>query len=212
MPAFLFIFILLPVLLFLFISLLFLPFRFAIYSLLNIFTIPVLLVKIVINPKLRANHALEHATINVMEENFGCLNLSGQGEENGFVIQGAVDPHHLINAARVGLSRLKNGEKNLAIHRRCGTSILAANLLSSILIVYLLWSIGYFGFFYILLALFVAQLFGPALGVLLQKFVTTSTRVDNYEIVGIEGATIFSGGFVTPAGQRYFIRTRQYGN
>jgi cell shape-determining protein MreC len=77
MPAFLFIFILLPVLLFLFISLLFLPFRFAIYSLLNIFTIPVLLVKIVINPKLRANHALEHATINVMEENFAYFSKDG---------------------------------------------------------------------------------------------------------------------------------------
>jgi hypothetical protein len=212
MLTFLLVFILLPGLLFLFVSILFLPFQFAIYSVFNIFTIPYQLFKIAFNPRLRANHALEHATINVMEEYYGCLNLSGMGEENGFVIQGAVDPNHLISAAREGLSRLKNGEKNLAIHRRCGTSMLAANLVSSILIIYFLWSIGYFGIFYILLALLIAQFFGPPLGMLLQMFVTTSTRVDNYEIAGIEGGALLRSGFMVPAGRRYFIRTYQYRN
>ena len=72
-----------PVILFLIISLFFLPFHFAFYSIFNIFTIPLQLIKIAFNKRLRANHALEHATINVIEERLGCLNLAGWGRMTG---------------------------------------------------------------------------------------------------------------------------------
>jgi hypothetical protein len=199
-----------PVVLFIIVNLFFLPFQFAIYSLFNIFTIPYQLVKIAFNQRLRANHALEHATINVIEEHFGCMNIAGLGQENGFIIQGPIDPYTVEEAARAGLMRLQRGEKDLAIHRRCGTSMLAANLVSSILIIYLLWKIGYFGIFYILLALVVAQFLGPHLGRLFQKYLTTSTNVEGLEIVDVELSSVSQGfwGF-GPLPRRYFVRTRQ---
>jgi len=200
-----------PVVLFLMVNLLFLPFQFAIYSVFNIFTIPFQLVKIAFNKRLRANHALEHATINVIEEHLGCLNMAGLGQENGFIIQGPVDSYTVEEAARVGLVRLRRGEKSLAIHRRCGTSMLTANLISSILIIYLLWSFGYFGIFYILLALLTAQFLGPYLGWVFQKYVTTSTDVEGMEIVNVEGSTLPQSFFwgLGPLPRRYFVRTRK---
>ncbi|HHT46564.1 MAG TPA: hypothetical protein GX004_04625 [Firmicutes bacterium] len=201
-----------PIILFLIISLFFLPFHFALYSVFNIFTIPYQLFKIAFNKRLRVNHALEHATINVIEERLGCLNLAGMGQEDGFIIQGPVDPYLLETAARVGLERLIRGESDLAIHRRCGTSMLAANLISSVLIIFLLWTFGYFGIFYVLFALIAAQFLGPHLGKVLQKYVTTSTDVDGMEIVGVERKyenRFFFLGFGSLPG-RYFIRTRRY--
>lgn len=199
-----------PVVLFMLVNLFFLPFQFAVYSLFNIFTIPYQLIKIAFNQRLRANHALEHATINVIEEHFGCLNIAGLGQENGFIIQGPVDPYTVEEAARAGLVRLQRGEKYLAIHRRCGTSMLAANLVSSILIILLLWKAGYFGIFYILLALVGAQFLGPHLGRIFQRYLTTSTEVGGIEIVGVEVSSATRGFWgLGPLVRRYFVRTRR---
>lgn len=203
-----------PVALFLIVNLFFLPFQFALYSIFNIFTIPYQLVKIAFNKRLRANHALEHATINVIEEHLGCLNLAGLGQENGFIIQGPVDAYTVEKAARVGLARLRRGEKNLALHKRCGTSMLAANFISSLLVIYLLWSFGYFGIFYIILALLAAQFLGPHLGWIFQKYITTSTEVEGMEIVSVEASSMPQGYFfmLGPLPRRYFVRTRKLYN
>ncbi len=195
---------------FILLGLIFLPFQFALYSVINMITIPFQLVKIALNKKLRINHALEHATINVIESQFGCLNLSGLGKENGFLIQGPVDPGLVEEAARVGLLRLRRGEHGLAIHRRCGTSMLAANLVASVLFIYILWNAGYFGILYVLLAILAAQFFGPPLGRVIQKYITTSTEVGSMEIIGIEREIPQAvwGGFFAPPPGRYFVRTR----
>lgn len=200
-----------PIALFFIVNLVFLPFQFAFYSIFNIFTVPFQLVKIAFNKRLRANHALEHATINVIEEHLGCLNLAGLGQENGFVIQGPVDAYTVEKAARIGLSRLLGGEKNLALHKRCGTSMLAANFISSVLVLYLLWSFGYLGFFYVVPALLAAQFFGPYLGRFFQKYVTTSLDVQGIEIVGVETTALPQRFFFSfsPLQRRFFVHTRK---
>ncbi len=196
---------------FILLGLIFLPFQFALYSIFNIITIPFQLIKIAFNQQLRVNHALEHATINVIESQFGCLNLSGLGKEDGFIIQGPVAPGLVEEAARVGLMRLQQGEHNLAIHKRCGTSILAANLVASVLFIYILWVSGYFGILFVLLAILAAQFLGPPLGWMIQKYITTSTEVRNMEIIRVELDSHqggWGGLFAHPPG-RYFIRTRK---
>ncbi len=197
--------------LFVLFGLIFLPFQFALYSIFNIITIPFQLVKIAFNKQLRVNHALEHATINVIESQFGCLNLAGMGKENGFILQGPVDPGLVEEAARVGLSRLQQGEHELAIHRRCGTSMLAANFVASVFFIYVLWSAGYFGILFVLLAILAAQFLGPPLGWVVQKYITTSTDVHRVEVVGVEydsSHARLGGLFASPPG-RYFVRTRK---
>ncbi len=197
---------------FILLGLIFLPFQFALYSIFNMITIPFQLVKIALNPQLRINHALEHATINVIESQLGCLNLTGMGQEQGFMIQGPVAPDLVEEAARVGLLKLKRGEDHLAIHRRCGTSMLAANLVASIFFIYVLWSAGYFGILFVLLAILAAYLLGTPLGWVIQKYITTSTEVDRMEIVGVERDLAYTGrgGLFAPPGRRYFVRTRKW--
>lgn len=201
-----------PILLLLFIGLFLLPLHFIAFSLINIITVPYQLLKIAFNRELRQNHALEHATINVLEEHLGCLNLAGFGREGGFVIQGPVEPHFIKEAAVVGLERLKAGESELAVHNRCGTSMLAVNLVASILVIVLLWLLGYLGIFYIIPALVGAQFLGPYLGKIFQRFVTTDANVQGMEITGVGVDAMprlgLGGFFAGPGPRRYFVHTR----
>ncbi|RQD77817.1 MAG: hypothetical protein D5R97_01510 [Candidatus Syntrophonatronum acetioxidans] len=202
-----------PIIIFLIISLIILPFHFTFYSLLNIITVPFQLIKIAFNKVLRANHALEHATINVLEGKYGYQGLAGLANEKGFVIQGAVDPHHLEMAAVEGLRRLQKGEYWMAIHDRCGTSILAANFVAAVIFLILLWQTGMFTLLNVILAVVFAQVIGPVAGKIFQKFITTSIKVQNLQIVGVEYQTRAALGIfgfpVTLRPREFFVRTRR---
>jgi hypothetical protein len=89
--------------------------------------------------------------------------------------------------------------------------MLAANFISSVLVILLLWSFGYLGIFYIVLALLAAQFLGPYLGWFFQKYVTTSTDVMGVEIVTVEGSALPQSFFwgLGPLPRRYFVRTRK---
>lgn len=204
--------IILPLILVFLFNLLLIPFGFTVRSMLNLLTVPGQLVRVAFNPNLRKNHALEHATINVIEEHFGPRQLSGYATEEGFYILGVIAPNILDAAARAGHGRLLAGEKELAVHRRCGTTIAAANFISSAAFLGLLLATRHFTFFNVVVALAIANLTGPLLGTILQKHVTTSWDVRDREIVGVEydweqPVSFFSGWI--RAQQRFFVRTRR---
>ncbi len=204
---------LLPILIFILLSVILLPFKFAFFSLLNLIYVPVQLFKIATNKQLRVNHALEHATINVLEKEFGYVGLTGYAKESGFFIQGRVQPIHLEKAALMGLKKLRNGETHLVVHKRCGTSILAANFMAAAIFIVLLWQTGMISFFNIILAVLIAQLSGPMLGRILQESITTSTDVRNIDIVGLDyqadKAFSFLGvAFKTPPAE-FFVKTKR---
>ena len=46
------------------------------------------------------NHALEHATVNILESRYGYKNLAGYAEDNGFYIIGANNIFQVEQAAR----------------------------------------------------------------------------------------------------------------
>lgn len=197
----------LPILfLFAFLLLFFIPLQFTFQSLAVLVTAPKQIYHIAMNPRLRKNHALEHATINVLEERFGKrLPLSGYAEKEGFFLRGNIDALLVEEAAREGLRRLQGKESNLAIHRQCGTSLLAANLLSAVLFLFLLLSTGIFSLIYVLLAILLANVVGPFLGMYLQKLFTTKAKVDDMAIKGVE----FRSPPRFPHGVWYFVRTVQ---
>lgn len=199
-----------PVLLFLLFNLLFLPLQFAALSIVGLLTVPGQIYGIATNPRLRRNHALEHATINVIEERYGRRMLTGLARNNGFVVWGAVDPFVVEEAARTGLTRLKRGETWLAIHDRCGTSIATANLISSIAFLALLFQLGYLSPLSVLVAMAVASMVGPIVGRYVQQYFTTSADVADFEIGGVEGSHEFISFFglavPVPAGE-LFVRT-----
>ena len=177
---------LLPLLFFFVILVFLLPFGFTLYSLYTILTVPVEIWRIATNKKLRKNHALEHATINVIEEKFGPSNLAGLARKEGFYIKGLVDPVLLEEAARVALFRLRNGEKRLAVHKRCGTTIAIINFVGAVSFLALLFLTGYFTILNVIIALLVSYLIGPLLSPWVQLRFTTLPEVDDMEIVGVE--------------------------
>ncbi|UMZ74875.1 DUF6391 domain-containing protein [Natranaerofaba carboxydovora] len=211
-----FLLILSPILFFLLLSLILLPFHFTFYSLINIITTPFQLAKIALNKRLRNNHALEHATINILEKRYGYNRLSGFARENGFVIQGRINPEHLQEAAMLGLYQLQGGNKELAIHQNCGTSILAANFSSAVIFLLLLWFTGTFNILNVLLAIILSQFVGPRAGKIFQKYITTSTDVKDIAITGVlynqpRGAGVMNFPFLggNEPGQ-YFVKTQRY--
>jgi len=80
--------------------------------------------------RIRQNHALEHATMHVLERSNPWLRLVGHSDWSGFVLYGKVDTQMLRRAVEEALDRLKAREDDLAVHPHCGTNLVAAALLA----------------------------------------------------------------------------------
>jgi hypothetical protein len=136
----------------------------------------------------RKNHSLEHATINVLEERYGrTLQAGGLAHSNGFSLQGPdlPPPYDVISAVREGHFRMINGEKDLAIHPRCGTSIAAANFLFSLVFIIVLFSSHHLSLLNVIAAFLLANILAKPFGRILQRFFTTYSDVDDVVIQDI---------------------------
>ncbi|MHC1782098.1 MAG: DUF6391 domain-containing protein [Anaerolineaceae bacterium] len=78
--------------------------------------------------RIRRNHALEHATLQILAQKDARLRLAGYSDGGGFWVVGRVDTLLLKAAANEGLDRLRAGETGLAIHPTCGTNFAIAGL------------------------------------------------------------------------------------
>src|ERR671917_1772192 len=116
-----------------------LPILFSLQAVGSLFVYPRQLKNVLGNKILRRNHALEHATIVVMMKREPGRRFNGFSTDEGFFVQGVRFTEEVDSAAREALRRLRAGEKRLAVHRNCGTTIVAANLLAA---VFFLGSIG----------------------------------------------------------------------
>jgi hypothetical protein len=133
---------------------------------------------------LRRNHAIEHATANVLEERHGRCGLVGHATNEGFRIAGAIEPLELLDAAHEALRRLQRGERRLAIYSRCAPSYLAAQLLVGASVLLFLLAARRLVLLDLPLVLAVALVLAPGVSRLLQRFATTAADVQG---VGIEG-------------------------
>jgi hypothetical protein len=168
-----------------------LPILFSLQAVGGLFVYPRQLKAMFGNRILRRNHALEHATIVVMMEREPGRKLNGFSTDEGFFVQGVRSLEEVESAAREAIRRLQGGEKGLAIHRNCGTTIVAANLLTAI---FFLASLGvglYLGwqlYLLILGAIVLAFALRVPLSLLLQRFVTTDADLTNAEVGWVEPA------------------------
>ncbi|MDO9546520.1 MAG: DUF6391 domain-containing protein [Pelolinea sp.] len=78
--------------------------------------------------RVRNNHALEHATLHVLQEKGLKSPLGGISDMGGFWIYGEVVTDVLFEASQEALTRLGNGESELAVHPNCGTNIAISGL------------------------------------------------------------------------------------
>ncbi len=80
--------------------------------------------------RIRRNHALEHATINILSGKFPYRPLAGYSFPGGFFIFGDIPTDDIREAAVQALSRMNNGERHLAIHPGCGTNYVVSGFLA----------------------------------------------------------------------------------
>jgi hypothetical protein len=174
------------------IFLLFVPFLLLMQAVGSLFVYPRQLRTMFLNRTLRRNHALEHATIAVMMEKEPGRRFNGFSTDEGFYVQGVRSLDEVDTAAREALKRLRAGERRLAVHRNCGTTIVASNLL---LAVFFLSALGlglYLGgsslYLLILLGAVLAFALRVPLSLFLQRFVTTDADLTNAEVGWVEPA------------------------
>jgi membrane protein implicated in regulation of membrane protease activity len=178
------------------ISLMFvLPILFSLQAVGSLFVYPRQLKAMFGNRILRRNHALEHATIVVMMEREPGRKFNGFSTDEGYFVQGVRSTEEVDGAAREALTRLKAGEKRLAIHRNCGTTIVAANMISAVSFLavigaglYLGLSLGWELYLLILGSVVLSLALRVPLSLLLQRFVTTDQDLTNAEVGWVEPA------------------------
>ncbi|GAB6281193.1 MAG: hypothetical protein STSR0007_13940 [Thermovirga sp.] len=177
------------ILMFFFLMFLLIPLGFAARSFLWIILGPRELFRILINKKVRKNHALEHATINIIEEHGGVSGISGMSFDDGFSLSGLLNPESVHLAAREALTRLSRGERTLALSRRCGTTVIVVNTIAAAVFILLLFLTGKLAVLPVILSLLAAYIIGPLASQLVQRLVTTDSEVGSLEITGVETRT-----------------------
>lgn len=142
--------------------------------------------------RVRRNHALEHATLQVLAERNPKLRMAGYSDTKGFWLIGQIETANVEEAVHQALTRLKGGEHSLAIHPNCGTNLVTTGFLAG--------SFAWLGMLgagrnqrerwerwpmivsLVTLAVMAAQPLGPYM----QQHVTTSAAQQGTEIIKVE--------------------------
>lgn len=141
--------------------------------------------------RVRRNHALEHATLQVLAQADPTIRMAGYSDARGFWLVGGVSTQAIQAAVRQASARLEGGEHSLAIHPNCGTNYVVAGFLAGTLA----W-IGMLGtgrglrsklerWPIIISLVTLATIFAQPIGPILQARVTTSARLNGMQILGI---------------------------
>jgi hypothetical protein len=140
--------------------------------------------------RVRRHHALEHATIRILNRRLPHVRVAGWSALGGFYIYGAVTPPQLQSALSEALARITRGERHLAVHPRCGTNLVTAGML-----------VGLTSFLsmlpgdqrarrtrlpLVLLLSTVALLLAQPLGLAVQQHLTTEANVDSITSIAID--------------------------
>ncbi|MGF1591035.1 MAG: DUF6391 domain-containing protein [Pleurocapsa sp.] len=141
---------------------------------------------------IRQVHALEHATVWMLSETinspqrtkFSTSYLSADNEtigglstDKGFYLYGEIEPLKLRRAVNLALTRLQQGEWNLALHPRCGTNSSVAVMLTATMAITAHFTLPRSPIHQIMgmgLAALTANYLAPDLGIYVQKYITTA--------------------------------------
>jgi hypothetical protein len=134
----------------------------------------------------KQNHALEHATIVLLSRKFPEARLSGISFASGFFVFGEVPTEAILPTAQEALNLLRTSQPELAVHERCGTNLAVAGMLTG------------------LSAMAIAKLRRPystannvilastaALGLTVQRYITTQTPNDSMRILKVSPMNVF---------------------
>jgi hypothetical protein len=141
--------------------------------------------------RVRRNHALEHATLQVLAKKDAHVSAAGYSDPGGFYILGNISTDQLHDAVTEALRRLQNGEENLAIHPNCGTNFATTGIVAGSLA--WLAMLGTRGGMrdklerwpLVTMLATLGIIFSQPLGPLLQKYVTTDGDVGELQVTEI---------------------------
>lgn len=139
----------------------------------------------------RQVHALEHATVWLLSDTVNSAQtklatsylstdnetIGGLSTDKGFYLYGEIDPSKLRKAVNLALTRLKQGDGNLALHPRCGTNSSVAALLTAGMTLTAHLSLPRSPLHQIMgmgLAAMTANYLAPDIGIYVQKYLTTA--------------------------------------
>ena len=82
--------------------------------------------------RLRQNHALEHATIAILQQHDPRVRVIARSTSRGFRLYGTAQADAVRTAVDEAMRRLRQGESELAITQRCGTTVAVGVLLGTL--------------------------------------------------------------------------------
>ena len=82
--------------------------------------------------RIRHNHALEHATLNLVSKKHPGAQSIGLSGPFGFTIYTSLTAKEIIPAVMDALKRLQSGEGNLRVHHNCGTNLVVTAVLTTL--------------------------------------------------------------------------------
>ena len=135
----------------------------------------------------RRNHALEHATVELLLEEGLRPPIGGYSIPSGFFIIGRVDTEQLSQKTHEALRLLKEGEAQMAISPYCGTNLATSALLAGFFMSAILGPKRRRNYRRLPLAIVAglgAAIAGRPIGMALQRY-TTLAAADTSEITGV---------------------------
>ena len=142
--------------------------------------------------RVRRNHGLEHATMHLLSRRAQGLRLIGRSDARGYWLYGNAPTGLVVECAHEALTRMQQGERQLAVHPNCGTNMVAVALLgaAATFAVLLGSERERFGKLrrlpMVIMGLMGAAFLGQPLGLKLQQHVTTLGDPGDLEIVDIQ--------------------------
>jgi hypothetical protein len=138
----------------------------------------------------RRNHAVEHATLKILARKYNDKNLAGHSNPTGFFLFGEIAMDDLRNAIHEAMTRLRAGERELAIHPGCGTNV-ATSMILPATFAFVTMGRARSNFWRFLLIPFAVgfavfgYLLSKPLGPWLQRNVTTEADLGNLQVMEI---------------------------
>ncbi len=139
----------------------------------------------------KQNHALEHATIVMLEKKLD-VRLSGVSTAYGFFIFGEVTTAEILPVAQEALNVLRTTNPELAINPRCGTNLAVAGILTGLSAMTVARMRRPFGNANnVITASTAALVLARPVGLTVQRYITTQTPNDSMRVVKVTPMTVF---------------------
>ena len=147
--------------------------------------------RLALGKRLRQNHALEHATITILQQHDPRVRIIARSTSRGFRLYGTARADEVRLAVDEAMRRLRGGESHLAIIQRCGTTVAVGVLLGTLG----LWLSEFMRSPRQKIALGIATSLAIAVssqpvGLLAQRHITTESELGGLRVSAVKGRTL----------------------